>query len=258
MAVARRALRALRLNRLYPDWKGLADHADATGRPGWPAGEDWLRARVDQRLAPEMLERLEAQRGDATADARRAYFEGLMKARLVQDHASIGLVHARDGRVEVEWRLDRMDLPQARFVRWTLRVGGPASAFTVDGTQARATPELTRRIQLLSWHSALELALGLEQVPGIAVHEVCRGEIGPARPGPSGPWLSACLSRVAEHVRRVVVDDPLTNQLLVPSSDSGRGLSHQRKWAVPAPDADAARGWLEDQGSRNLVYAFEV
>jgi len=256
MAVARQALRALRLNRLYPDWKTLADHAAATGQPGWPKGEDWLRARVDQRLAPEMLERLEDQRGDPTADARRAYFEGLMKARLVQDHATIGLVRVEDDRVEVEWRLDRMDLPQARFVRWTLRVGGPTDAFTVDGTQAQAAPELTRRIQLLSWHSALELALGLERVPGIVVHEVCRGEVGPARPGPSGPWLSACLSRVAEHVRRVVVDDPLSTQLLVPSSESGHGLSHQRKWAVPTTDANAARAWLADQGSRNLVYAF--
>lgn len=260
MAVARAALRALRLNRLHVDWKAVADHAEATGESGWPDGEAWLRVRVDQRLAPEMLARLQALEGeDPGAAAKAAWFRRLQATRLLPDEVStLGLVQSEGDTTVFEWVLDRFDLATPTFVRWTLRLAAGRTHVSRNEGDVLPTPTLARRVRVLSSHSAMELALSLDDLPDMDVIEVCRGELGPVRPGPGGPWLSASTSRVAAHVRRVMVDDPLQHGMLVPDAGSGVGLSHQRKWAVPHADVGTARQWLDAQGSRNLVYSFRA
>jgi hypothetical protein len=260
MAVARAALRALRLNRLHVDWKAVADHAEATGEPGWPDGEAWLRVRVDQRLAPEMLTRLQAlESEDAGIAAKAAWFRRLQASRLLPDETSeLSLVQTEGDTTVFEWLLDRFDLATPSFVRWTLRLAAGPTQVTRNEGEIVPNPTLARRVRVLSSHSAMELALSLDDLPDMDVIEVCRGELGPVREGPGGPWLSASTSRVAAHVRRVVVDDPLQPGMLVPEAGSGVGLSHQRKWAVPESDVGTARQWLDNQGSRNLVYSFRA
>jgi len=252
------ALRALRLNRLFPDRKALTAHAEATKEPGWPAAEHWLRVRVDQRLAPAMLTRLAAlEDDDPSAKAKADYFRTLLDARLLPTERSVlRLIRREIDGLTAEWVLDRFDLSVPTFVRWTLRLQTHGEHLDIVDGRVVASSSLHRRLRVLSWRSALEFHLGLAVLPNLELLNLTRGEVGPARPGRTGPWLSAVLSRVAPHVRRVMVDDPLLERVLVPKDASGLGLSRQRKWAVPTDELTEARAWLLARSSQNLVYPY--
>ncbi len=252
------ALRALRLNRLFPSRKALTAHAEATEQPGWPTPEHWLRVRVDQRLARDMLSRLAALEDDDSAAKTKAnYFRRLLVARLLpQDGSALRLIRRETDGLTVEWVLDRYDLSVPTFVRWTLRLSDRGEHLRAVDGHIEASASLHRRLRVLSWRSAMEFHLGLVDLPDLELLNLTRGEVGPARPGRSGPWLSAVLSRVAPHVRRVVVDDPLVDKVLVPQDSSGVGLSRQRKWAVPIDELEEARAWLLARSSKNLVYPY--
>lgn len=265
MAVASKApvtsaLRGLRLNRFYPPWKAIAEHAAATGVRHWPAPEDWLRVRVDQRLAPEVLERLSGlEEEDAAAAAKARAFRRLLQAELLPAEVSqLQLVSDAPGRPVVQWVFDRNELATASFVRWTLRLAGSAVHLRVSEGRAQASELLRRRLRLLCWHSALELHVGLCELEDLEILDLHRGEIAsPAdRAGAKGPWLSAVLSRISPELGRVHVDDPLVRQVLVPRDEANLGMSRVRKWAVPEEDLEEARQWLHRVGSRNLVYPY--
>ena len=260
MAVVQAALRALRLNHFYPEWRGIAAHAAATGVQGWPAPDDWLRVRVDQRLAPEVLRRLGGLEGeDAAAALKARSFRALLAAELLpHERSELQLVSADPARPVVQWVFDRNELATASFIRWTLRLAGGAAHLRVHDGQVEPSLPLTRRLRLLCWHSALELHVGLSDLEDLHVLDLHRGEVGSIRPlaGEGAPWLSAVLSRISPELPRIHVDDPLVQHVLVPREDAGLGMSRTRKWAVPQTDLDRARRWLRAQGSRNLVYSY--
>ncbi len=278
----RRALAALRLNRLYPPWRAVDAHLAALAVPApggplrrapgtaWPAGADWLRVRVDHELAPGLLPSLRAAAADPAVAARVRYLEALAAARpLVETPPAVSLVGQEGEALRGELCLDLYALARPRLLRATLRfvlrpghglVPGPAPApealgFARHGLALVPSAALVARLrETLARPAAVAWAeLGAWLEPEL----LTVGELGPARPGLGGPWLSAVLSRVGPALARTSVDDPLLPEsgLPVPAPDSPVRLSHHRKWAVPAAERAAARAWLARQGSRNLVVA---
>jgi hypothetical protein len=262
------ALRALRLNQSHVPWRAVARHLDgvALQPPGgavqwadaWPHPDEWLRVRVDQRLAQDLLPRLriQAQR-DPVSAAKVAYLEALGQIQPLRDQdLRVALVHSGDGGTTCELVLDRVELALPRFVRWTLRVTDRAGRLRGDLLHSHADPRFATLVRMLTSQSASEALVALHALPDLEVDEVVRGEIGPARPGRSGPWVSAVLSRASPTLTGARVDDPVVDHVPGPESHHGFGLARHRKWAVPAADRAAATQWLRGKGSRNLVYGY--
>jgi hypothetical protein len=255
-----RALAALRLNRQFPPWRALAGHLEAIqlalpGAPrcalsGWPEARAWAQVAVDQRLAGELLQRLAflEEAGDALARSRGEVLRGLQgKELLPPGGLTLRAIQRSAGRYELV--LDRLEPEVPRFVRWTLRGGLPVtSGGQLDEGLKRALMELTEQPCATVWSELGQLGLELE--------ELVRGEIGPLRLAPGGPWVSAVLSRATAGRAGLSVDDPLARGLPVPEPGAGFGFSRQRKWAVPERDRSAARSWLDAVRSRNIVYTY--
>ncbi len=272
------ALAALRLNRLQPPWRPLAAHLRATAlRPdgegqalspasGWPAPDEWLRVRVDHQLAADLRPALAplAEAGEPGAVRRLAYLDALARMAPLPagPQVSAALIeHGADGsRFEVV--IDRFDLDVPAFVRWTLRlVEHGARRLSADDLAARAAPWFTARLAALARQPAATALALLNAEAGLEVESLTRGEVGPAiprLPGTSGPALTASLTRASQDLHRTSVDDPLAATVLAPTQRLPFGLSHHRKWAVPADGLDAWRAWLDARGSRNLVYTYRT
>lgn len=259
----RRQLAALRLNRLYPPWRAVDAHLAALQIPApdaplvpapgtaWPEGAAWTRVRVDHGLAPELLS------GVPLDAARTAYLRAIAETQPLPDPAPRCAVVGHVGdRVRGELVWDRHLLPVPRLWRATLRFVARPSADLVDnGLSIELSPDLRARLRQALERPAAVAWTALEAL--VEPELLTLGELGPARPGPSGPWLSAALSRVGPSLRQTSVDDPLLGSagIPVPAPSAAVRLSHHRKWAVPADDLPAARAWLKSQGSRNLVVA---
>lgn len=264
-------LRALRLNRHFPAWRDIAAHLDGVAilppgeglalcEAGWPAPDAWLRVRIDQRLADELLARLAGLEaaGDAPAMAKARYLRALCAVTaLSRGELSVALIERGEGRARFEVILDRIELSVPSLVRWTLRLSEPEGERLEAGDlTARATERFTRRLQALTTQPALAATLLLESEDGVVVEELVRGEVGPCRVVDGMPWLSAVLSRISRALPETSMDDPLAAGMAIPRSDAGLRLSHHRKWAVPRAAQADARAWLDALGSRNLVYAY--
>lgn len=268
VAALQSALRALRLNQSHVPWRAVARHLDGVALvpPGaelrwaeaWPHPDEWLRVRVDQRLAQDLLPRLRIQaKRDPVSAAKVDYLESLCRIpALLDEDLRVALVHSGDGQTTCELVLDRVELALPRFVRWTLRVTDRAGRLQPDLLHSHADPRFATLVRLLTSQSASEALAALHALPDLEVNEVVRGEIGPARPGPSGPWVSAVLSRASPALSGVRLDDPVVAHVPAPEAHHGFGLARHRKWAVPRADRAAATRWLRDQGSRNLVYGY--
>lgn len=278
----RHALRALRLNRYYPTWQALSDHLSGVamfppkqvqlgicGSTGWPHPQDWLRFRIDHKLGPELMEHIEAAAaaGDQSSAKKAAYFHAIQGlSPMVEPPIQVSLIHTIDGpdgpQARFEIVIDRWEPGAPSFVRWTLRVLdlAPRERVAIKDLQARASQVFERRLQVLAAQPALSAWTVFWEDPEIRIEELVRGEVGPVIHGPHGPRLSATLTRIANHLSGVRVDDPLRPKLHVPEVDPDTplhfGLSHSRKWAVPAPDHQDHQAWLESQGSKNIHYAY--
>lgn len=279
-----RGLRALRLNLYYPGWRMLSDHLIGVGhippsqdgfslcpRTGWPHPEEWLRFRIDHSLAPDLLPRI--ARAEATGDVpsvhKADYLRHILEIEPLQTppiHVSLVAIEdgpdGPQGRFEVV--IDRLEPAEPSFVRWTLRVLDLdiGDRIHVHELEARATDAFERRLQVLAAQPALAAWLVLWEDEEVRVEEVVRGEIGPVVHHAEGPCLSATLTRIANHLSGIRVDDPLVPDLLIPETDTGDipryGMSHSRKWAIPEAASDAHRAWLLSEGSKNLVYTFKT
>jgi hypothetical protein len=277
----RTALRALRLNLYFPAWRAVADHLAGVAhlppgqdrlalctRTGWPHPQEWLRFRIDHKLAPGLIEHVSraAESGDVPSAKKALYFNTLRDlSPLFEPAVQVDLVHVeegpdgRQGRFEIT--VDRWELAEPSFIRWTVRVLDLdiGDRIAVHELEARATAAFERRMLVLAAQPALAAWQVLWDDAEVRVEELVRGEIGPVLHHPSGPRLSATMTRIANHLTSVRIDDPLAPDLLVPDVDEGRrfGMSHSRKWAVPAGEAKAYREWLVSLGSKNIVYAFD-
>lgn len=267
-----RALAALRLNKHYPPWRAVADHLDAVSilppgeqlalseGGGWPASSEWLRARVDPGLAPGLIPTFAAlaDAGDLPARARLAYLQTMAAARpLFPRGLQVSLVHQEEERATFELVLDRLDLAQLHLVRWTLRVeDSPGPRLGGDAFVATATARFEDRLRRLGTEAALPAFLSLSDE--LRVLGLVRGEIGPARAGTAGPWVSAALSRIERGLRRTTIDDPLLEEIEIPSPDADFGMSHLRKWAVPSADLPILEQLLSARGSRNLTSTYAL
>lgn len=264
-------LRALRLNRHYPPWRAISEHLDGVAimppgaglrqcDAGWPHPDEWLRARIDQRLAPELLSRLEGLEAasDAPAIAKARYLRDLSGVTVLQRRElSVALIERQAQRARFEVIIDRIELSVPSLVRWTLRLSEPeGERLEADVLTARATVRFTRRLQALTTQTALTAVVLLESEGGVEVEELVRGEIGPNRMAGEGPWLSAVLSRISRVLPQTSVDDPLAAGMAIPRSALDLRLSHHRKWAVPRAELPVARAWLQKQGSRNIIYGY--
>ncbi len=267
----RSGLRALRLNRHYPSWRAVSEHLGGVGilppgeglslcEAGWPHPDAWLRVRIDQRLAPELLTRLAGLEaaGDGPTIAKAEYLRALTTVKsLERGGLSVALIEQQDARARFEVIIDRVELSVPSLVRWTLRISEPeGERLTADVLTARATRRFTRRLQALTTQTALAAVVLLEAEGEVVVEELVRGEIGPIRRVDGRPWLSAVLSRISRTLPETSADDPLAEGMAIPRADAGLRLSHHRKWAVPRRGQGEARGWLKAQGSRNLVYGY--
>ena len=246
-------LRALRLNRHFPDWRPLASHVEVSGasrcrRTGWPLPAELMQVRADRELAPSLLRRMAFLNDQGLALAKRARLQALLDRPLVgRGGLKVELVHQEQRRYELV--LDRLELALPVFVRWTLRLRDP------DG-RVQQRLDLERLLVRLSHQPVAAAMRWLREAEGLDVSELVRGEIGPIRPGPNGPQVTASLSRADVTLRRVLVDDPLRGDMPVPEQDDGFGLSHQRKWAVHPDDLGRLKAWLKARGSRNIAYAW--
>ncbi|MCP4807830.1 MAG: hypothetical protein GY884_21005 [Proteobacteria bacterium] len=255
-------LRALRLNRHYPPWRELAGHVLATGddttwcpRTGWPAPCELVRVRVDRDLAPSLLARMAFLESQGVATEKARGLRALLAADLLGPGGlRIDTVHAEDRRFELV--LDRVELALPVFVRWTLRVEDPDGRIPLDPDRPTADPALERLLLALSDQPVATAMRWLREHEGLHVTELVRGELGPVRPGPNGPRITASLSRASVDLRGVLVDDPLAGDMPVPGPAHGFGLSHQRKWAVHPDDLRSMKAWLRERGSRNVAYAW--
>ncbi len=266
----RRALAGLRLNRHYPPWRDLDAHLAALTVPAphqplrlspgtaWPTGDAWMRVRVDHGLAEDVLavQRPLAAAGNAQAKAQVRYLDALLTHRpLVQGPPVLRLVRHEGGRVHVELVWDLFLLQQPRFRRCTLRFAAmPGEHVVVDGLDVRGGPALQPLLsQALAASPARTWRILTDAFEPL---DLCIGEVGPARPGLRGPWLSASLARLTAALDHTSVDDPLLLDatLAVPAATRPERLALHRKWAVPRGELSAARAWLKSKGSRNIVY----
>ena len=263
-------LQALRLNRYYPPWRAVAEHLNGIAilppgeglqlcPTGWPHPDAWLRVRIDQRLAPELLERLRGLEGagDAPATAKAEYLRAIQAVTpLARGGLSVALIERCAERARFEVIIDRVELSLPSLVRWTIRLSeSEGERLESDILTARVTDRFTRRLQALTTQAALSAVVLLE-ADGVQVEELVRGEIGPNRMVDGQPWLSAALSRISRSLPQTSLDDPLQEEMAIPRADAPLRLSHHRKWAVPRACRSAARQWLTEHGSRNIVYGY--
>lgn len=240
-----RALRALRLNRQFPEWERVRDHLAAAAvrglridrASGLPVPREWTRARIEGELAGETAAWIEPR------------------------SMHVALRHAEDDRASYAVRVDRIDLVTATLARYSL---------VVSDTPGRvASAGFEKRLALLSTQDAALAFAVLRDQEGMEVEEVVRGVIGPAAlPGDwcgperlrevaiSGPVVSACLERASLDVAVRRVDDPLAEDVVLPADLQPFGLARVRKWAVPEADLPAFRAWLSARGSRGIVYGY--
>lgn len=271
LSALRAGLRALRLNRHYPPWRDISAHLQGVSilppgeglrlsPSGWPHPDAWLRVRIDQRLAPELLARLRGLEaaGDGPAMEKAAYLRALSAVDVLgRGGLSVALIERQDQRARFEIVLDRTELSTPSLVRWTIRLSEPeGERMESDVLTARATERFTRRLHALTTQTALAAVVLLESEGGVEVEELVRGEVGPVRRTDGAPWLSAALSRVSRTLPQTSVDDPLAESMAIPRAESGLRLSHHRKWAVPQSRLSEAKGWIKGQGSRNIVYGY--
>ena len=262
------ALPALRLNRAYLDWRSVQAHLHALAiacpdqplalLPGtaWPRGEDWVRVRVDHGLARDVLPTLPSGGGRALA-RQRAYLAALLAtAPLPPTHTRALLVERLPQHVRIEVIHNAHDLALPRLSRITVRMAAPLGPHvSLSGDTPSLSDTLARTIAALPDAPAAQTA-ALARLGTVEL--VTIGTIGPARTGLTGPWLSAVLTRIGPELRSSRVDDPLRDDITLPSPDRPERMSHIRKWAVPTADKAAAKQWLADQGSRNLVYTYSL
>ncbi len=268
-----RALRALRLNACYPPWRALAGHlrAASTAAPGqglalcphtlWPHPDEWLRAVIDRELAPSLLPQLAplVSAGDVAAARKAAYLQALLEAGApVRSQVSAALVERAEEGLRLEVVIDRQVPEGPRFERWTFRLTDARGRLESGGGGARLEAGLERQLLALCEGPAAAAAAALLDDRALSLEELVRGEIGPALRGGGGPALTAALERAAPHLTRTHVDDPLAGEVAVPEAGAGFGLSRQRKWAAPTADREAWRAWLDERGSRNLIYTYAL
>lgn len=268
-----RGLEALRLNRQYPPWDAIRDHVAAVGVPqpegcrlalcpttGWPHPSEWLRVRVDHRLAPDLLERIRhiEAAGDPLAIAKATYLRAMAACRPLQDgELRVALVRREAEGVRFQVVLDRLETGLPAFVRWTIRLlDRGARSFAADEMAPRAHASFTRRLVALTSQPVPEAMVLLAADADLEVEEMIRGEVGPLLESEAGPMVTAGLGRAAPTLQGVGVDDPLQDRIHVPSALAGFGYTFQRKWAVPRVAVDATTAWLRKLGSKGVVYGY--
>lgn len=271
LACLRAALQALRLNRSYPSWRALDAHLSAlqikapdqplTWLPGtaWPHPDAWLRVRVDAGLAVGLLTVLKplSRSGDAAAVARVDYLEAIVHSRPLPELSWQARLIAHDRhRLQAELTVDQHILAVPVFRRTTVRISVSADGpLREDGH----TIHIEDRLKQAILQAANAPARGFVALSAVGeLESLTVGEVGPARNGVSGPWLSAVLTRVSGALDRTYVDDALEAEVELPRPERPERLSRQRKWAVPRTDVAALKSWLAKRSSRNLHYAYRL
>lgn len=265
-------LRALRLNQLFPPWRDVAGHLEALAelpggvtwdeRSGWPAPACWLAVRSDHALAADWIPRLRPlAEQDAPSAERLAWFEAVARTQVLPSERLLVQAVREDAESStIQVTLDRFELSLPAMVRWTFRLSAVRrdAPFSARTLQARLDPDFEHLLRTLSTQGAAAAVLALEALPGVQVHELIRGELGPIQVGPHGPRVTAVQTRVSPELDGVRVDDPLAGSLRVPSAQKGMGLARMRKWAVPKAEQRAFTRVLRARGCRNLVYAYRA
>jgi len=264
---------ALRLNRQYPPWEALRAHLDALAvrppgeetlsrcpRTGWPVPAEWLRVRVDHRLAPEMLARIHhmEKAGDEPSRKKGDYLRAMAAAHPLPDgDLHVALIRREPDGVRFQVVLDRWEVGRPAFVRWTIRLlDRGVRAFDADEMASHVHESFKRRLLALASQPVPEALVLLRAHDDLVVDEMARGEVGPVLDATTGPVVSAGLGRASPAIQGVAVDDPLQDEMHVPGQDAGFGYTFQRKWAVPEAEVAGHQAWLRKVGSKGMVYGY--
>ncbi len=201
-----RALRAARLNALFPPSRPLINHISFLGpagssgvydelrlspHTGMPTAREVLRVAIDRDLAPEFLARAArrpAPLPDGSLARRIDYYSRLARCEVVP--ASRMTVDLRrqieaESRAELRVIYDRFDVATGLFVRYTILLSqrdgfwSQRHVIVDDNDLAAPTEEFRRTVSRFTAHEAEVAFILLSQIDGIEVEDVRRCRIGP-------------------------------------------------------------------------------
>jgi hypothetical protein len=228
------ALRSLRLNQYFPPFPPLLDRLPLLPAAAFQNPEAWRALEADRLLAQESIPALLPFAGNPDADSKLAR---LRQIALLPPLTGFNIKAVEPEKYRYDLILDTVVLEQSPlFERWMIR--GQFAGMLEQNTVAEAcTRPPVEAWELLSCFGSLE--------------ELTRGQLGPKAPFPE--TLTASLTRLSPLLERSMVDDPLVPVVL---PQEGLQIAHSRKWATPGSRLKEVKAWLEEKGSKNLVYGY--
>ena len=224
---------------------------------GWPKIDYWRQVRADQRIAKHLCEQLLPLQFQPEIAAKLHYLEQLERTPIIVDevYEQVHLIHETKEEIVVQVIVDRWAFDVPSVVRWTLQLREKKGGnFSTQVLQSQTTDFFSRQLRQLSWNDACFVLRRLQDI--VQVEELTRGEIGPIQLDAKRPSVAALLTRLSPSISRVFIDDPLADSIAGPAENSGFGMSHQRKWAVPRHLVGEHKAWLRTQHSKNIVYGY--
>ncbi|MBD3239054.1 MAG: hypothetical protein GF331_00605 [Chitinivibrionales bacterium] len=200
-----RAVRAARLNALFPPSQALVNHLSFLGPSGshglcptirvsavngLPTPFEVYRVKIDKELAAQFLER-NVQRTPAAPESRLgrkvAYYRALREAEILPVNRMTVALRRQDVREGVAYLRvvqDRFDLATNQFVRYTILLMQRDSAWRrplvdLDRDLEAPTERFRRIVSRFASHEAELAFVLLSEVGGLEVEDVRRGRIGP-------------------------------------------------------------------------------
>lgn len=284
--------------------RGLYPQLEVDGQAGFPTLKEWTRVLTDVDLCAQVLAELPpiaTLRERATRDP--AYGKQLLKYLYYSELAQLGLppfegmqirLQRRpiDGEAQFQLVLDKLDargLPLRCTAELTQRRDA-APLITLHGDRPQAARELWGMIYRLVSLDAELTFLQLEGVPGLRVHSVTIGTVGPMLCGgvdvaPEWPLpiarsastaLLTCAVDTVLRNERADIDpdgepdrnnDPLSSQRVQALSAAARReyeearrrrsyrISKDRKFIADSASVAAIKALCAQAGTSNLVYA---
>ena len=201
-----RAIRAARLNALFPPSRPLINHVSFLGpagscgvydqlrlspHTGMPTAREVLRVAIDRELAPEFLAdvaRRPAPMPDGSLARRIDYYGRLARCEVLpSSRMSVDLRRQieAESRAELRVTYDRFDIATGLFVRYTILLSQRDSFWSQrhvivdDNDLAAPTEGFRRTVGRFTAHEAEVAFILLSQLEGIEVEDVRRCRVGP-------------------------------------------------------------------------------
>jgi hypothetical protein len=281
--------------------RGLYAQLEVDARAGFPTFKEWTRVWTDVELCPRVLAELpslEVLRERAPRDP--AYGKQLLKALYFSELAKLSLPpfegmqirlqrRLADGEAQFQLVLDKLDA-RGLPLRCTTELSGASTGnplIALHGDRPEAARELWGMIYRLVSLDAESTFLQLQSLPGLHVHSVTIGTVGPLLCGsvdtlPSWPLPltrgpgTAVLTCAVDSVLRVDPrldaapdrdNDPLSLLFAASLPSSARAeaararsrlgyrISKDRKFVADAASAAAIKALCTQVGTSNVMYS---